>query len=61
MVQRPRKRKGAYGLGRTLLSMLGQENSPESACCGKDRLCMIEFWSPGVGGPDCLLGGLARG
>ena len=61
MVQRPSQRKGAYGLGRTLLSMLGKEESAESACCGQYRLCMIEFLSTGVGGPDCLLGGLARG
>ena len=52
--QRPRQRKmgskkkkekkrRAYGVGRTLLSMLGKRNLWRVLAVGKDCLCMFEF------------------
>ena len=51
MVQRPRQRKkGGIRFRQDAAEYAGQEDSAESACCGQDRLCMIEFlesWSWG--------------
>ena len=37
------KKRRAYGVGRTLLSMLGKRNLWRVLAVGKDCLCMFEF------------------
>ena len=61
-IQGKRDKKRAYGVGRTLVSMLGQENSAERVPAVWEWLHVnVLYFSSEVRGPCCLLEGLAKG